>query len=367
MKTNVIKKKTFVGWKSVLLSGLLVFMASAPSFAKTVTVMNGRGLIGVYGEYNTSLTGTTSAPSWGETANFHYVQFYNNFNGIINYCVDGGGLVTNIDGVRGMPIAGGDMIMVPEFVFVDERRQSLLNTYIDTITGHFNGWGSGTNEQLGTGGCLWSPSQSTPTPAIRHSVTATGRMLIYGTGNQRNGTYRLADDIGIVIQNPRNGTTARQIVSKAENIIVTVSGLTCTLNTPSYVNFGSHSASSKSNELLSTMRNNMSVQCDQIVNKVAATISLSGNVKPQYYAGNNLEVNLLNAQQQAGAYVKMYVMVNGNKTPITLDQKPIDLAKITALQTNVSFNNELVYELYSRGNNVAGKVSGSAELSIIMR
>ncbi|HEQ1859123.1 TPA: hypothetical protein VEO38_002685 [Providencia alcalifaciens] len=367
MKINVIKKKTFVGWKSVLLSSLLVFMTGAPSFAKTVTVMNGRGLIGVYGEYNTSLTGTTSAPSWGETANFHYVQFYNNFNGIINYCVDGGGLVTNIDGVRGMPIAGGDMIMVPEFVFVDERRQSLQNTYIDTITGHFNGWGSGTNEQLGTGGCLWSPNQSTPISGMRHSVTATGRMLIYGTGNQRTGTYRLADDIGIVIQNPRNGTVPKLIVGKAENIVVTVSGLTCTLNTPSYVNFGSHSASSKSNELLSTMRNNMSVQCDQIVNKVAATISLSGNVKPQYYAGNNLEVNLLNTQQQPGAYVKMYVMVNGNKTPITLDQKPIDLAKITAQQTNVSFNNELVYELYSRGNNVAGKVNGSAELSIIMR
>lgn len=367
MKINVIKNKTLVGWKSLLLSGLLVFMASIPSFAKTVTVMNGRGLIGVYGEYNTSLTGMTNPPAWNEKANFYYVQFYNNFNGVINYCVDRGGLVINIDGVRGMPIAGGEMIMVPEFVFVDERKNYSNNSYLDTITGHFNGWGSGTNEQLGIGDCLWSPNQSTPTPAIRHTVTATGRMLIYGTGNQRSGTYRLADDIGIVIQNPQNRTTARQIVPKTENIIVTVSGLTCTLNTPSYVNFGSHSASSKSNELLSTMRNNMSVQCDQIANKIAATISLSGNVKPQYYAGNNLEVNLLNAQQQAGAYVKMYVMVNGNKTPVTLDQNPIDLAKITALQTNVSFNNELVYELYSRGNNVAGKVSGSAELSIIMR
>lgn len=366
MKIDV-KKKTLVGWKSLLLSSLLVLMASLPSFAKTVTVMNGRGLIGIYGEYSTSLAGMTNAPSWGDTANFYYVQFYNNFNGIINYCAEGMGLVTNIDGVKGVPIAGGEMIMVPEFVFIDERKNYSNNSYLDTITGHFNGWGSGTNEQLGTGDCLWSPNQSTPTPVIYHSVTATGRMLIYGTGNQRSGTYRLTDDIGIVLQNPRNGTTVRQIVPKTESIIVTVSGLTCTLNTPSYVNFGSHSASSKSNELLSTMRNNMSVRCDQLANNIAATISLSGNVKPQYYAGNNLEVNLLNSQQKSGAYVKMYVMVNGNKTPITLDQRPIDLAKITAQQTNVSFNNELVYELYSRGNNVAGKVSGSAELSIIMR
>ncbi|MTC70169.1 hypothetical protein GKR74_04760 [Providencia sp. wls1914] len=367
MKMNTINKMTLSSLKNLVMSTLLMLISIAQSFAGNVTVLNGRGLIGVYGEYSTTVSSYTDAPSWGDTEKFYYVQLYNNFNGYINYCVDAAGIVSAIDGVKGMPIANGAMILVPEFVFTDRRDQGANNSYIDTITGHFNGWGSGTNEQLGTGDCLWAPNQSTPTPTMRHNVTATGRMLIYGTGNQRSGTYRLADDIGIVIQNPRNGTRTSRLVSKAENIVVTVSGLTCTLNTPSYVNFGSHSASSKSNELLSTMRNNMSVQCDQIANKIAATISLSGNVKPQYYAGNNLEVNLLNAQQKAGAYVKMYVMVNGNKTPITLDQNPIDLAKITAQQTNVSFNNELVYELYSRGNNVAGKVSGSAELSIIMR
>lgn len=367
MKTKTINQMTLSGLKKLVMGSLLMLISIAQSSAGNVTVLNGRGLIGVYGEYSTVVSGYTDAPHWGDTENFHYVQLYNNFNGIINYCVDAAGIVNEIDGVKGMPIAGGEMIMVPEFVFVDERRNSLGNNYIDTITGHFNGWGSGTNEQLGIGNCIWSPNQSTPTPVMLHKVTATGRMLIYGTGNQRSGTYRLDDDIGIVIQNPRNGTRASRLVSKAENIVVKVSGLTCTLNTPTYVNFGSHSASSRSDELLSTMKNNMSVRCDQVTNKMAATISLSGNVKPQYYSGNDLEVNLLNAQQKTGAYVKMYVMVNGNKIPITLDQKPIDLAKITALQTNVSFNNELVYELYSRGNNVAGKVSGSAELSIIMR
>ncbi|SQI31868.1 Uncharacterised protein [Providencia alcalifaciens] len=164
------------------------------------------------------------------------------------------------------------------------------------------------------------------------------------------------------------GTAATHIMVRAnEPMDIIVSGLTCTLNTPTYVNFGSHSASSRSNELLATVKNNMSVNCDQVTNKIAGTISLSGNVKPQYYSGNSLEINLLDTQQKPGAYVKMYVMVNGNKTPITLDQRPIDLAKITAQQASVGINNELVYELYSRGNNVAGKVSGSAELSIIMR
>lgn len=368
MRMNTMTKKILMRLKSVLLSGLFILIVNAPSLS--VTVLNGRGLIGVYGQPNVTLSGSTLSYSGYSPSS--YVQLYNFYNGIIYECRNDPRVLKVIDGVAGVPIAQGEMIIVPEIVFVDERRNARTKSYIDTIVGHFNGWGSGTNEQLGVDSdCLWAPRQSSPATGqgteseINHLVVATGRFLIYGTGNQRSGTYYLRDGIGISIRNPRGREISRALSS--DRVYIEVSGLTCTLNAPNYVNFGPHSASSQSNELLATVKNSMSVNCDQVYNKIAATISLSGNVKPQYYSGNSLEINLLDTQQKPGAYVKMYVMVNGNKTPITVDQSPIDLAKITAQQTNVSVNNELVYELYSRGNNVAGKVSGSAELSIIMR
>ncbi|QLQ98165.1 hypothetical protein H0910_03485 [Providencia alcalifaciens] len=372
MRMNTMTKKILMRLKSVLLSGLFILIVNAPSFSKTVTVLNGRGLIGVYGEYTKTVGGYSGIGQSG-IREYPYVGLYNSSNSNFSYFECANSFFRSIDGVTGLKLDDGDeMILVPEFTFVDERTEFISGRYVDTIAGYFNGWGSGTNEQLGVdSNCLWMPYQSTPTGnLIRHSVTLTGRMLIYGTGNQRSGFYRISSPFfGIAVRDYlKFGTAATDIMVRAnEPMDIIVSGLTCTLNTPTYVNFGSHSASSRSNELLATVRNNMSVNCDQVTNKIAGTISLSGNVKPQYYSGNSLEINLLDTQQKSGAYVKMYVMVNGNKTPITVDQRPIDLAKITAQQTNVSANNELVYELYSRGNNVAGKVSGSAELSIIMR
>ncbi|MTC34235.1 hypothetical protein GKR67_06370 [Providencia alcalifaciens] len=375
MRMNTMTKKILMRLKSVLLSGLFILIVNAPSFSKTVTVLNGRGLIGVYGEYTKTVWGYSGIGQSG-IREYPYVYLYNaggSANGRDNFWCSPYSFFGVIDGVTGLKLDGGDeMILVPEFTFVDERTEFISGRYLDTIAGYFSGWGSGTNEQLGVdSNCLWMPYQSTPTGnLIRHSVTLTGRMLIYGTGNQRSGFYRISSPyFGVMIEDYlKFGTAATHIMVRAnEPMDIIVSGLTCTLNTPTYVNFGSHSASSRSNELLATVKNNMSVNCDQVTNKIAGTISLSGNVKPQYYSGNSLEINLLDTQQKPGAYVKMYVMVNGNKTPITVDQRPIDLAKITAQQASVGINNELVYELYSRGNNVAGKVSGSAELSIIMR
>ncbi|QCJ69368.1 hypothetical protein C9446_05520 [Providencia heimbachae] len=356
--------------KRIFISIIIMLSISAPSLANTVKVFNGRGLIGVYGNYSASVTHNTSAPVGGSPETgynpFSYVQLYNYYNGIINYCNSNGSLVSTIDGITGVPIANGEMIIVPEFTYVDRRTNS-FGQLIDVITGHFNGWGSGTNEQLGIGSCIWSPNQSTPEAGMFHKATATGRLLIYGTGKQRSGTYYLQYDLGLSIQNPRGATKADVLVPKTEPINVIVSGLTCSLSTPTYINFGSHSANSAKNELLATITNNMNVTCGQNNDPASAIISISGNVKPQYYSGNNAEVNLLDSQNNPGAYVKIYVKKGSTKIPITLDQQSIDLSNISANQPSVSFTNDLIYELYSRGNNITGKVSGSAELSIIMR
>lgn len=350
----------------LLLSILLV--TATPSLSSTVQVFNGRGLIGVLGSYSTSVTHVTDAPAGEPNGNFYYVQLYNFYNNAINICAEGSGILMSIDGVRGVPVGDSEIMLVPEFTFVDDRVVPATNVYIDTVTGHFNGWGSETNQRLGIGDCLWSPYQTTPrTGSIRHKVRATGRLLVYGTGKQKSGTYNLLQDIGISIQNPRAGTVSAQLVSKDEPIEIIVSGLTCTLNTPTYVNFGAQSSGDYYEELLASVTNNMNVTCNQNKNPSNATIAISANVKPQYYAGNLFDVNLLDSKNKPGAFVRLFAKKGSNNIAIPLDQTPIDLSTISSNQPTASFNNEIVYELYSYGQGATGKVSGSVELSIIMR
>lgn len=104
----------------------------------------------------------------------------------------------NIDGIHGIKLNGtSGLMVVPEVIYTDNRSWTSPSAGSDIATANFNGYGLATNEQLGTTtDCIWQPNQSTPIPEdtynlIHHDAVITGRLLIYGTGNQRSGTYTL--------------------------------------------------------------------------------------------------------------------------------------------------------------------------------
>jgi hypothetical protein len=121
-------------------------------------------------------------------------------------------------------------------------------------------------------------------------------------------------------------------------------------------------------EELATRTNNLSVNCSQSKNPIGATFMLMAGINKAYFSSNEYEVNLLkNGSGAAGAYVKMSIDVNGTTTPVAFNRQFINVGAITAAESTASFNHPVTYTLYSRGAGITGKVSGSAELSIVMR
>ncbi len=349
--------------KKILLAIVLTSI-TLPTFAADVKVFNGRGLVGVFGYYSTTNTHITYA-NVGDV--YPYVSLTNFFNGSFNQCNDS--TLMEIDGVFGIPISN-DLMLVPEFTFTNRRtRDTYPYQRIDTVTGHFNGWGSGTNQFPHSRSCIFEPYQSTPVITLRHNVTVTGRLLVYGTGNQKSGRYYLRDNIGTSIKDWRTQYEGAWsvLVPKSDPINVTVSGLTCNLQTANKINFGIQDSGAAEGTLLASVQRPMTINCSQFKDQVDAYIGISANVKPEFYSGNAFDVNLNNASRRAAAYVKLFVHHNGSKLPIRLDQTMVELGRINANENNINMTKTLEYELYSKGAGITGVARGSVELSVIMR
>ncbi|MCK1145168.1 hypothetical protein MXZ96_17705 [Providencia stuartii] len=349
--------------KKILLAMVLTSI-TLPTFAADVKVFSGRGLVGVFGYYWKTNSMTTHA-NVGDV--YQYVTLTNLFNGYYNQCYQR--IMMEIDGVWGIPISD-DLMLVPEFTYTD-RRKSLKHPYgiIDIVTGHFTGWGSGTNQYPYTSACIFEPYQSTPEMSINHNVTITGRLLVYGTGNQKSGTYFLKHNLGTSIKDWRNLNEGAWVVlvPKTEPINITVSGLTCNLQTANKINFGFQDSGAAEGTLLASVQRPMTINCSQFKDHVDAYIGISANVKPEFYSGNAIDVNLNIGSRRGAAYVKLFVHHNGSKLPIRLDQSMVDLGHINANENNINMTKMLEYELYSKGTGITGVARGSVELSVIMR
>lgn len=373
--TLINQVKNLIGrlrpWKLVSLLLLLVHTSTA----QAVVVQNGRGLIGVMNaNYSTSLSGRTTNPTgsnggiYNRPWNYVYLSFY------VDSMLCNQSLLMEIDGVTGIRMnASGTLMLVPEVTYVDNRTWPGGS---DTVTGVMNGSGSNTNHNLGEATtCVWQPNQPTPpssqdaTLSVQHNITATGRVLIYGTGDQTSSTVTLSNPLKMMLRNPRGaGPYPQGILMNAGNYSIIVNDLGCTLTTPTLIDFGPQPANSVANEELASRTNNLSISCSQSKNPIGATLSLVTGINPIYYSGNEYEINLLkNGSGAAGAYVKMSIDVNGAVTPVAFNRQFINIGSITSAQNAVSFNHPVTYTLYSRGTGMTGKVSGSSELSIVLR
>lgn len=354
-----------------LISAIILMGYQSTTNATTIIVQNGRGLVGVFGDYTSSLTGSTKAvgPAGSQGQPFPYIGMNFWYNGAVMTCYTS--KLMNIDGIYGIKLNGtSDLMIVPELIYTDNRSWTSPSAGSDIMTASFNGYGSATNEQLGTAtDCIWQPKQSSPTPTdalITHNAVITGRLLIYGTGNQQSGTYVLQDNITMML---RDWNVVKEVTwANKGSYTFNVSDLGCTLTTPTVIDFGPQPANATNGQLLATRTdNNLAVYCRQNTNPMSATLSLSAGINPIYFSGDSYQVNLLDGENKPGAYVTMSVDINGTQKDIPFNREPIFLGNIDAASPETSFSYPITYSLYSRGTGVTGKIKGNAELSVILR
>lgn len=371
---KTVTKKILIYVYSLISAVTLTGYQSAANAATTVTVQNGRGLVGVFGNYTSSLTGSTLAygaigGSKGDPFPYIGMNFW--YNGTVMTCYNS--MLMNIDGVYGIKLQGtSDLMIVPEVIYTDNRSWTSPSAGSDIVTASFNGYGSATNGQLGTAtDCIWQPKQSTPIPyttsnLIYHNAVITGRLLIYGTGNQRSGTYTLQDNITMML---RDWNVVKEVTwANKGSYIVNVSDLGCTLTTPTVIDFGPQPANATNGQLLTTKSDsNLTVNCQQNTNPMSATLSVSAGINPIYFSGDSYQVNLLDGENKPGAYVTMSLNINGTPTNIPFNRTPVDIGSISSSNSDASFSYPITYSLYSRGTGSTGKIKGSAELSVILR
>ncbi|QXX82802.1 hypothetical protein J6836_21840 [Providencia sp. R33] len=375
--SKTARKKAFI----YVYSFMSLFISIAyQANAESITVQSGRGLVGVANNIvSTSMSGRTSNAINFLPFSYVYLSYYSDYTRCEVATTPEYG-VMQIDGVTGIKLnTEGTLMLVPEITYTDNRSWKIGNTnYVDTVTAIFNGYGSNTNQNLGSEtGCVWSPKQSTPNNGydndiyVTHQVSATGRVLIYGTGAQKSGyTSNLNYPFKIILRDPRGaGPYPYGILFPANTYYpINVSTLGCTLTTPTVIDFGPQSANATNGQLLTTKSDgNLTVNCQQNTNPMTATLSLSAGINPIYFSGNEYEINLINNQNKAGAYVTMSLNINGIPTNIPFNRTPVDIGTISASNSSASFSYPITYSLYSRGTGITGKVKGSAELSIVLR
>ncbi|GKX63964.1 hypothetical protein SOASR032_25330 [Pragia fontium] len=356
--------KPITKWKAALC--LLMAMYTPVTLSATI-IQNGRGLVGIL-DSNISATLTGTSNYWATQPSSYVLLAFFQDGASCNQS-----LMMEIDGVKGIKFnTAGTLMLVPEITYVDKRTWGGNS---DTVTGIFTGYGSSTSDNLGEyTSCILQPYQSSPSSSVdvimTHNVTATGRILIYGTGQQvSSSTAGLSYPLKMVIQNPRIAPAqyAKNILVSTGSWSTVVSDLACTLATPTLIDFGPQPANAAANQLLAAKTVNLSVGCQQSQNKIAATLSLMARTNLAYYSGNDNQVNLNNSAGTAGAYVTMDINVNGTSKPVSFNRQYIDIGSIDSTQSAANFNYPVTYTLYSKGTGMTGKVSGSAELSIVMR
>ncbi|MFO3760226.1 MULTISPECIES: fimbrial protein [Providencia] len=353
-----------------LMNTIVLIGYQSTANAAPIIIQNGRGLVGVANEvFSTSLMNITGYYDGFLPYAYVHMTFYDDMSN----CGVEKNYLMEIDGVKGVKLnAEKTLMLVPEVIFTDNRSWNIgATSYADTIVGQMNGYGANTNENLGSeAGCMWYPLQSTPnTGFVTHKVSATGRLLIYGTGTQQSQTGYLGYPFKIMIRDPRSaGGYPSSNLIPAGGYSVVVSDLGCTLTTPTVIDFGPQSANATNGQLLTTKSDgNLTVNCQQNTNPMSATLSLSAGTNPIYFSGDDYQVNLINSENNAGAYVTMSLNINGTPTNIPFNRTPVDIGTIDASNSSATFSYPITYSLYSRGTGITGKVKGSAELSIVLR
>ncbi|HHC5068079.1 TPA: hypothetical protein ACN6VZ_002178 [Morganella morganii] len=95
--------------------------------------------------------------------------------------------------------------------------------------------------------------------------------------------------------------------------------------------------------------------------------SHTASINPIYYAGGDYKINLINNENCAGAYVTLFLNINGNSIYIPFNREPVDIGSVNTGNSSASFSYPITYNLYSRKSGITGKVKGNSELSIVLR
>lgn len=353
-----------------IFNSFFCFWLITPSQAETITIGKDPGIVWEGFYFNETLSGPFGTQIMSGDA---IISISTN----INFCMSSSALV-NIAGYLAFPVAPG-VGLVPRA----SGNASFYQNSPPPIGPRHLSATIGIPETAGTVSPTNTPVQSLPSTAwclppsmvgdhqfygfgSSRTVSLSGSWVLVADGTQRTGNYNIppmyfASHSGY----PANSLSTRILPS---NISLRVSTLTCTVNTPVNINFGTVSRSVLPTQELASATNPMNVSCNQNSDLISADINVQFRTTSGLYNANPGQLSL----RQGGGYITgeidSGVTGSGSCTlsqGLKFDNTSYKLGRISNVETSVVTNNQITWRLCSGGNSLpSGPVDASAEMLV---
>ncbi|WP_447883581.1 hypothetical protein [Serratia fonticola] len=355
-----------------ILNSIFYFGLITASHAETITIGKGYGILWEGFYFNETLSGPNGDQIMTAIS-----------DGIIAigtnavYCMSTNALV-NIAGYLAFPVAPG-VGLIPR-----ASGNASFNQNLPPPSGPRQLSGTiGIPETAGTVSPTNTPVQSLPGKAwclppsmvgdqyfysfgTSRTVNLSGSWLLVADGTQMTGNYNIPSMyFSSITAHPSLNLSTRILPN---NISLRVSTLTCTVNTPVNINFGTVSRSVLPSQEIARATNPINVNCGQNSDLISADINVQFRTTSGVYNANPSRLSL----RQGGGYITGEIDsgVTGSgdcalSQGLKFDNTPFKLGQISNVETSVAINNQITWRLCSGGNSLpSGPVDASAEMLV---
>ncbi|MGG7869656.1 hypothetical protein PGN70_22660 [Klebsiella aerogenes] len=364
-----------------LLISIIAF-SHFPSYALTIMVGPGKGIVWSGYPFNFSVTGTH-----GNTAHSYYYGLGPLYSG--GSCVESAKFETLPEGFVGYNITTG-VYLVPRARVSGQLYYGPVRNDPTSASNHiFSGTlgypetkvtdQNGTPWELATGWCTKTPSVY-PVLGKNKEMNLSGDWIIYATGNQIPSTtvHKLSRDMSALIRtiiNPMSGyesDTGPDHLTQLllSEISVRIIGVQCSVNTQINVNFGEILYDARPNTELASVTSPFNVSCKQGLDPVTVNINASFRANTGFYNGDFTQLALT----EGGGYITGEIgkgltgsgECTSHPSSLSFAQVPIKLATLLSTNPGVDENNTITWRLCSGGADLpVGGINASTELSIV--
>lgn len=344
---------------------------AAPIQAETIVIGRGTGIVWEGLPFSETLSGPTYYPTLYPI--FGLLSVTNSVSSA--YCMDSSSLI-NIAGYSVYPLSG-----VSGVGLVPRATGTASYTAYDRSVQHLDGT-IGLPQTAGISTVAGNVTSVPPNvwclpPAMeRHdqfyntsaprTVTMSGTWVMVADGTQQSGQFTIPQMyFSSISQSPLGSLRASILPS---NLILRISTLACTINTPLTIDFGGVLRNTQVNAELASRSVPLVVDCGQVSDFYDANINVQLHSLTGLYGGTPQRLAL----SQGGGYITGEidngVTGSGDCTAtsgVRFDGTPIKIGNITHTQSNVTFSNQLTWRLCSGGSSLpSGAVTASTEMMV---
>ena len=342
----------------------LALMTPLYCAADTVIIGKGTGILWEGLPFNVTLSGPMTHASLGLSYGLMNIGASN------TSCMSSSGLTT-IAGYKALKIAPG-VGLIPRAT--GKATYTAYDGSIKSFTGTIGlpeTRGGDSGELTSPTGFDWCLPPSMASGNNFYSATGSRVVNISGTwalvadGTQTSSTVSVPAMWASSFAVLRTGDRYQSILPA--NLDLRISTLTCSVNTPTVINFGTVGRNLTANTELSKQINSFSVMCYQTSNFISANVAVQFRPLTSLYEGSSNRLALA----QGGGYITGEILgvtdsgtCDGN-SGINFNNEAINIGKITASQTLQTYSNQIIWRLCSGGNTLpTGSVSASTEMLV---